>query len=87
MAIDYIIDKECSVKEAVGTDGLVDLVKSRNRAVGIYQRLLDDGKTEQEALDTAFFVQTYQAEGPSETRQVTVRDLFQQSDRLKELVS
>lgn len=85
MAIDYIIDKTCSVKEAVGTDGLIDLVKSRNRAIGIYQRLLEEGKGEQEALDTSFFVQTYTAGGEVETKQVTVRDLFQQSDRLKEL--
>ena len=85
MAIDYIINKECPVKEAVGAGGLIDLVKSRNRAIGIYQRLLDDGKNEQEALDTSFFVQTYNATGEMDTKQVTVRELFQQSNRLKEL--
>lgn len=85
MAIDYIIDKACSVKEAVGADGLIDLVKSRNRAIGIYQRILGEGKTEQEALDTSFFVQTFVATGEANTEQVTVRDLFRRSDRLKEL--
>lgn len=86
MAIDYIIDKECPVKEEVGAEGLIQLIKSRNRAGEIFRRLVEDGKSESEALATSFTVQMYSAEsGQAEVKQVTVRDLFKETSQLKEL--
>ncbi len=86
MAIDYIINKDCKVKEEVGADGLIQLIKSRNRAGDIFRRLVEEGKSETEALQTSFTVQLYAAEtGESEVKKVTVRDLFRETSQLKEL--
>ncbi len=86
MAIDYIIDKSCAVKEEVGTDGLVDLIKNRNRAAQIFRKLVEDGKSEGEALETSFSIQMFSAEtGQAEVKKVTVRDLFSKTSQLKDL--
>lgn len=87
MAIDFIIDKTCPVKEALPREQLIDLIKSRNRAGEIFRRLLDEGNTDSEALETSFSVQMYSGEsGTNEIKKVTVRSLFQETDQLKELV-
>ena len=86
MAIDYIIDRNCPVKDEVGADGLVELIKSRNRAAEIFRRLIEDGKSEAEALQTSFSIQMYSSvTGEAEVKKVTVRDLFSQTSQLKDL--
>lgn len=86
MAVDYIIDKSCPVKDEVGSEGLINLIKSRNRAGEIFRRLVEDGKTESEALETSFTLQMYSAEtGEAEVNKVTVRDLFKETSQLKDL--
>ncbi len=86
MAIDYIINKDCEVKEEVGSAGLIQLIKSRNRAAEIFLSLIEEGKSESEALQTSFSVQLYASKtGESEVKKVTVRDLFRETSQLKEL--
>lgn len=87
MAIDYIIDKSCAVKEDTGVSGLVDLVKSRNRAMAIYKRMLESGHDENSALDAGFFIQTMAPDGESVSKEVSVRELLRESKVLKELAN
>jgi len=87
VAIDFIIDKACPVKEDLPPEDLIDLIKSRNRAGEIFRRLLEEGKSEAEALETSFSVQMYSGDtGTNDIKNVTVRDLFQETDQLKTLV-
>jgi len=83
--IDYIINKECDVKAELGIQGLIDLVKSRNQAVLVFRSLLEQGKTEKEAMDTTFVSQTVVVEGEDQMREIKVRDLFTQTNHLKQL--
>ena len=85
MAVDYIINKVCAVKEELGSNELVQLIKSRTWASQLFQHLLEEGMSEEQALDIRYTVQTRVQNGESKTRQVTVREIFSQSDALKGL--
>lgn len=79
MAIDYIINRDCPVKETLGSEGIIHLVKSRTRGRALMRMLMDDGRSQQEALATSVEMQINQADGEVNTREVPVRQMLKEA--------
>lgn len=81
MAIDYLIHFDCKAKEALGTTGVVDLVKARQRGLSLLKRFMADGMEESTARQVPF---TIQRQGPDgmENRQVSVEQLLKEASLL-----
>lgn len=84
MAIDYIINQYCGVKEKITTSGIIRGVKQRNQAMGIVARLKQDGKTEEEVLKTEFKIRVQGETGVKE-QIVTPKQLLDSVKQLEEL--
>jgi hypothetical protein len=84
MAVDYIIDQSCKVKEALSLNGLVSLIKQRERATVIIEMAKKNGKSDEEALNMTFKVQVRTPGGVQET-DVKVSELLAGTKKLDEL--
>lgn len=84
MAIDYIINRTCTVKETLGEEGIVHLVKSRTRGRAMMRMLLAEGHNQEEALSTTIQLQTVREDAEPEVRQVTVRQMLKESELLND---
>jgi hypothetical protein len=84
MGVDFVLDRSCQVKEKLGTEGLVGLVKSRNRAETILQMARKDGNQKPPSeIHITLAVMT--PEGTKEKRQVSVQSLLNESAPLDQL--
>jgi hypothetical protein len=82
MAIDYIVNYQCKVKQALGDDGIIHLVKSKSRAEALMQRFIEQGMKPEEAMNAQFGIQTVKTDGASGIEMVTVGSLFKQAELL-----
>jgi hypothetical protein len=86
MAIDYIIDMDCEVKRQLTRDGLVSMIKQRDRAKAIMDLLEKEGRSKEEVLSHKFKVQFLTPHGVEEKEQ-TVSDLLESTRHLDTLQS
>lgn len=84
MALDYVIDQPCKVKESLSLDGLVSLIKQRNRGMTILNMMKRDGKSDEQALNATFQVQVVTPQGV-QVREQRVADLLNSTKKLDEL--
>jgi hypothetical protein len=82
VAIDYIINRSCSVKETLGEEGIIHLVKSRTRGRAMMRMLLGEGHSQEEAMATTIQLQTVRDSGEPEVREVTVQQMLKESELL-----
>lgn len=85
MAIDYIINMGCPVQETLSLEGMITMIKNRNRAAYIIDLAKNDGKTEEEALERLFNVHLITPDGNTETKDIKVRDLLESTAPLNDL--
>jgi hypothetical protein len=84
MGVDFVLDRKCRIKEAIGTEALVGLVKSRARAEGILQMARREGNNKPPAeIQITLAVVTPQ--GTREQRQVSVQSLLDESAPLEQM--
>lgn len=84
MAIDYIIDMDCEVKRQLTKDGMVSMIKQRDRANAIIDLLRREGKSCEEALGHTFRLQLRTPHGIQEKEQ-KVSDLLESTRHLETL--
>ena len=85
MAIDYIIDQQCKVKENLSVDGMVSIIKQRNYAFTILDLMKKEGKTDEEARNSTFKTQAMASDGKMEIKEHKVSDLFDNTKPLDNL--
>ena len=85
MGIDCIIDYDCKVREALTPDGMVSMIKNRNRAVTAVQMLKKEGKTDEEVLNTTFKFHMLTLEGEPEIKDYKVSDLLKSTLPLEDM--
>ena len=85
MAIDYVVDYPCAVKEELTTDGLVSMMKERGRATTLLEMLQQDGMTRDEALQKEITVQLMTTEGVVEQKKVLVQEMMARAEPLNSL--
>ena len=85
MAIDFIVDYPCAVKEELTTNGLVAMMKERGRANTLLEMLQRDGLTRDEALNKEITVQLMTTEGIVEQELVSVAQMFDNGQELTKL--
>lgn len=74
MAADYILDKDCPVKRAVGSDGLVRLLKQEGYAWFYLETYMQrEGMTKEQALEQEMQVVVQRPEGDT-LKKTTVRE-------------
>lgn len=87
MAVDYIIDYDCKVKQTLTLDGMVSLLKQRNRAMAILRASIIEGKSEEEAKNSTMEFQLVTPEGKTEVKELKVSDLLEKTKSLADLQS
>jgi len=85
VAIDCIIDYDCKVRETLTLDGMVSMIKNRNRAATAVQMLKKDGKTDEEVLNTTFKFHMLTLDGETEIKDYKVSDLLESTLPLEAL--
>lgn len=76
MAIDYLIDMDCPVKDELTKEGLVSMIKQRNYANAVMNVLKKEGKSYDEIMKHEFRVQRM-TPGGIEERPQKISDLFE----------
>ena len=84
MGVDFVLDRSCPVKEKLGTEGLVGLVKSRSRAESILQMSRKDGNTKPPS-EIHITLAVITPQGTQEKRSVSVQSLLDESAPLDQL--
>lgn len=84
MAVDYVIDQPCKVKDALSLDCMVSLIKQRNRALAVLEMVKRDGRSGEQALNATFQVQVATSQGV-QVREQKVSDPLISTKRLDEL--
>jgi hypothetical protein len=84
MAMDYLIDQPCKVKDVLSLDGLISLIKQRNRGLTILEMMKRDGKSDEQALNATFKVQVVTPQGV-QVKEQRVADLLNSTKKLDEL--
>ena len=84
MAIDYIIDYDCVPKQALGTPGILDRLKARDRAETIIQLYRQNGDM-RPPTEMGFEMARTAADGSEETQVVIVQHLLDLADELQPL--
>lgn len=84
MAIDYLIDMDCPVKDEVTKEGLVSMIKQRNYANAVMDMLKKEGKSDEEILNHTFRVQRMTPGGIEEKPQ-KISDLLEATRHLETL--
>jgi hypothetical protein len=82
MGIDYVIDLDCEPKQALTTEGIVNLVKARSRAEAILEMARADGDTRPPSEIT--FKVALNRQGKVETQDVSVQALLDQAGALEQ---
>lgn len=80
MGVDYVVDLECAPKDALGVQGVVDLLKARSRAEYVRDVLRANGDTRPLA-EMTFQTVVMRPEGPVE-ESVSVQSLFDRAAAL-----
>jgi hypothetical protein len=81
MGIDYVIDLDCEPKQALTTEGIVNLIKARNRAETILNMARSDGDNRPPSQIT--FKVAVNRQGKVETQDVSVQALLDQAAALE----
>jgi hypothetical protein len=63
MAVDYLILKDCKVKDQLPPEQLIETIKDRNRAYSVRNMLMDGGKSEEEIDNFEFTLQKMTPDG------------------------
>jgi hypothetical protein len=84
MGVDFVLDQGCRVKEKLGTEGLVNLVKSRSRAEAILAMARRKGDTKPPS-EIRITVAVVTPEGTREGRSVSVQSMLDQAAPLNDL--
>jgi hypothetical protein len=84
MALDYIIDVDCEVKRQLTKEGMVSMIKQRDRAEALIDVLKREGKSSEEALRHTFKLQLMTPNGVEETEQA-VSNLLESTRHLETL--
>lgn len=84
MGADFVLGQGCSVKERLGTEGLVGLVKSRCRAETILQLARKDGNTKPTS-EIFITLAVMTPGGTQEKKSVSVQALLDESAPLDQL--
>lgn len=86
MAIDYIIDYDCLPKQTLGTNGILERIKGRERAETIIQLYREHGD-DRPPSEMGFELSKNTPDGQSEPIIVVVQDLLDAAQALKPLES
>lgn len=84
MAVDYIIDQPCKVKETLSVDGMVALIKQRYRAVAAIETIKRDVKSDEQAMRATFQIMLA-APGGVRAADVKVSELLAGTEKLDRL--
>lgn len=82
MGVDYVVDLECSPKEALGVQGIVDLLKARGRAEYVRDMMRAGGDT-RPLGELTFETMVLRPDGP-QRETVSVQSLFERAAALDE---
>lgn len=83
MGIDYVIDRDCPVKEQLSTDGIVERIKARGRAEMVLNIVRDSGDHRTPSEIT--FQTMLQTPDGVEEKEVSVQELLDQAAVLDDL--
>lgn len=75
MAIDYVIDYDCVPKQTIGTEGIVERLKSRERADMIIRMFRENGD-DRPPSEMGFEFTRSTPEGEEETQLIVVQDIL-----------
>jgi len=81
MAIDFIIDLACVPKEMLGTDGILERLKGRERAESVIRLFRKNGDNRPPS-EMGFEITRSTADGGEETRVIVVQELLDAADEL-----
>ncbi|MEM9951846.1 MAG: hypothetical protein AAF846_09615 [Chloroflexota bacterium] len=84
MAIDYVIDYDCVPKQTLTTEGIVERLKSRERAETIIAMFRENGD-DRPPSEMGFEFTRSTPEGEEETQLIVVQDILNFADELKPL--
>ena len=84
MAIDYVIDYGCEPKRKLTTEGIVERIKSRERAHTIIKIYRENGDARPPS-EMGFEFTRSTPEGEEETELIVVQDILDQANELKPL--
>lgn len=84
MAIDYIIDYDCIPKQTLGTTGIIERIKARERANTIIALFRENGD-ERPPSEMGFEFTRSTPEGQEEAQLVVVQDILDLAEALKPL--
>lgn len=84
MAIDYVIDYPCKVKETLPLDELIPLIKRRDHCRYILASRLQDGESEEQALESTIEFQVRKPEGVT-ARKEKLSDALKSTKALEDL--
>lgn len=82
MGIDYVVARDCPPRDALGSDGIVQLHKARDRAEMVLEQFRSQGDT-RSASEITFQVMLRTPEG-DDVKEVRVQDLLDQAKALDE---
>src|SRR5690606_23769631 len=81
MAIDYVIDLDCIPKQTLGTMGILERLKGRDRAHAIIQLYRQNGDNRPPS-EMGFEMVRTAADGNEETQVIIVQHLLDSADEL-----
>jgi len=84
MAIDYLIDMDCPVKDELTKEGLVSMIKQRNSASAVMDVLKKEGRSDEEIMKHEFRAQRM-TPGGIEDKPQKISDLFDRTRHLDTL--
>jgi len=82
MGIDYAVTQECAPRKALGSEGIIQLLKARDRAEMVMEHARSSGETDPAKVTFRVVVRTPQGDTPKDVR---VQDLLDQARPLDEL--
>jgi hypothetical protein len=84
MAIDYVVDFGCVPKATLGTGGILERIKARERARQVI-RLFRENDDQRPPSEMGFEFTRTAADGTEETRVIVVQDLLDEANALEPL--
>lgn len=85
MAIDYVIDFDCRPKQVLGTNGILERLKGRERAATIIRMFRENGD-DRPPSEMGFEFNRSTPEGESEPEVIVVQDVLDQAAELNPLM-
>lgn len=86
MAIDYVVDLACVPKQTLGTQGILDRLKARDRAQTVI-KLFREGGDQRPPSEMGFEMARSTPDGEEETRVIVVQDMLDMAAELDPLAS